>query len=127
MTGERIKKALSDRVHYDQTGVVMHRDLFSAYLSRYINNDEDNLLLHLAQSEWERLEPILMQAWKEFQINCEQLGMSERRLSHSSLEQFCMKPETVSQIAINERKANFNSWPDSSSRSVRGVAQLPEN
>lgn len=74
LTGERIKKKLSERVHYDQTGVVMHRDLFSAYLSRYINNDEDNLLLHLAQSEWERLEPILMQAWKDFQINCEQLG-----------------------------------------------------
>jgi hypothetical protein len=50
-----------------------------------------------------------MQAWKDFQINCEQLGASELWLSHSPSEQFCMKPETVSQIAINERKANFNS------------------
>ncbi|GET37102.1 transposase, IS608 family protein [Microseira wollei NIES-4236] len=114
LTGERIKKKLSERVHYDQTGVVMHRDLFSAYLSRYVN-DEDNLLLHLAQSEWERSEPYLMQAWKDFQINCEQVGASERRLSHSPSEQFCMKPETVSQIAIDERKANFNSWPESPS------------
>jgi hypothetical protein len=114
LTGERIKKKLSDRVHYDQTGVVMHRALFSAYLSRYVN-DEDRLLLHLAQSEWERLEPILMQAWKDFQTNCEQVGASERRLSHSPSEQFCMKPATVSQIAIDERKADFNSWPESPS------------
>lgn len=103
----------------------MHRDLFAAYLSRYVN-DEDNLLLHLAQSEWERSEPILMQAWKDFQISCEQLGASERRLSHSPSEQFCMKPETVSQIAIIERQANFNSWPDSPSMRERGVAQCHE-
>ena len=51
LTGGRIKKSLSERVHYDVTGVVMHRDLFSAYLSRFVN-DEDSLLLHLAQSEW---------------------------------------------------------------------------
>jgi len=29
LTGARIKKSLSERVHYD-CGVVMHRDLFSA-------------------------------------------------------------------------------------------------
>ena len=108
LSGNRIKKSLSERVHFDETGVVMHRDIFSAYLSRYIN-DEDNLLLHLAQSEWERLEPILMQAWKDFQINCEQLGESESRLSHSPSEQFCIKLGTVNQIAIKERKVNSNS------------------
>jgi putative transposase len=105
LTGERIKKSLSERVHYDLTGVVMHRDLFSAYLSRFIN-DEDDLLLHLALNEWERSEPILMQAWKAFQINCEQLSESESRLSHSPSEQFCMKLETVSQISQNGLKAN---------------------
>ncbi|MFB2968395.1 RNA-guided endonuclease TnpB family protein [Aerosakkonema sp. BLCC-F183] len=108
LSGNRIKKSLSERVHFDETGVVMHRDLFSAYLSRYIN-DEDNLLLHLAQNEWERSEPILMQAWKDFQINCEQLGASESRLSRSPSEQFCMKLGTVNQIAIKERKVNSNS------------------
>ncbi|MBW4631714.1 MAG: transposase [Iphinoe sp. HA4291-MV1] len=51
LTGERVKKSLSERVHYDKTGVAMHRDLFSAYLSRFVN-DEDNLLLHLAASQW---------------------------------------------------------------------------
>ena len=32
LNGERIKKKLSERVHHDVTGVVMHRDLFSANL-----------------------------------------------------------------------------------------------
>lgn len=116
LNGNRIKKSLSQRVHYDQTGIVMHRDLFSAYLSRYVN-DEDNLLLHLAQSEWERTEPFLMQAWKacpehsrrEFQTNCEPVGASKSRLSHSPSEQFCMELGTVNQIAINGRKVNLNS------------------
>ncbi|GET44544.1 transposase, IS608 family protein [Microseira wollei NIES-4236] len=104
LNGERIKKSLSERVHYDVTGVIMHRDLFSAYLSRFVN-DEDSLLLHLALSEWERSEPYLMQAWEEFQINCEQLGESESRLSHSPSEQFCIKLRTVNQIAIFRAKS----------------------
>ena len=40
LTGERIKKSLSERVHYDRAGVVMHRDLFTAYLARHVNQDE---------------------------------------------------------------------------------------
>jgi hypothetical protein len=45
LTGERIKKSLSERVHYDKSGFAMHRDLFSAYLARFVNQDE--LLLDL--------------------------------------------------------------------------------
>jgi hypothetical protein len=36
LTGERIKKTLSERIHYDKSGVVMHRDLMSAFLSRHV-------------------------------------------------------------------------------------------
>lgn len=75
LTGERIKKKLSDRVHFDQTGFAMHRDLFSAYLSRFVN-EEGILLLHLAVQQWERSEPYLHEAWKDFQTNREQLGES---------------------------------------------------
>lgn len=112
LTGERIKKSLSERVHYDATGAVMHRDLFSAYLSRFVN-DEDNLLLHLAVQQWERSEPILMQAWKEFQTNCERVAACESRLSHSPLEQFCTQLGTVNQISQLGLKVNFNSQPES--------------
>lgn len=98
LTGSRVKKSLSQRVHRDETGIIMHRDLFSAYLSRFVN-DEDNLLLHLAVEQWERSEPILLQAWKKFQTNCEQVSASESRLCHSSSEQFCTKLEKDIQIA----------------------------
>ncbi|HBE54471.1 MAG TPA: transposase [Cyanobacteria bacterium UBA11369] len=78
LTGERIRKKLSERVHFDRTGFAMHRDLWSAYLGRFVN-EEGVLLLHLAVEQWERSEPILHEAWKDFQTNREQLGASERR------------------------------------------------
>ncbi|GET38861.1 transposase, IS608 family protein [Microseira wollei NIES-4236] len=114
LTGERIKKKLSDRVHYDQTGFAMHRDLWSAYLGRFVN-EEGVLLLHLAVQQWERSEPYLHEAWKDFQINRERLGESESRQSHSPSERFSAQSGNVNQIAIEGRKVNFNSWPESPS------------
>lgn len=108
LTGERIKKKLSERVHCDQTGFAMHRDLFSAYLSRFVN-EEGILLLHLAVEQWERSEPILHEAWKDFLLNREQLGESESRQSHSPLERFSAELGNVNQIAIEGRKVNLNS------------------
>ena len=98
LDGTRIKKSLSQRVHIDVSGFRMHRDLFSAFLSRYVN-DEENLLLQSAQQEWKGLEPILKSAWQEFQINREQLGSSESRLCHSSSERFDLKLRTSNQIS----------------------------
>ena len=99
-------------MHYDVTGAVMHRDLFSAYLSRFVN-DEDNLLLHLAVEQWERSEPILMQAWKEFQTNRERVAACESRLGHSPLERFCTQLGTVNQISHSGLKVSLNSQPES--------------
>lgn len=99
LNGERIKKSLSERVHRDNSGFRMHRDLFSAYLSRHIN-DEDNLLVQSAQQEWKRSEPILKAAWQEFQINRKQVSVSESRLSHSPSERFALKSGEFSQIAV---------------------------
>nr|WP_226588136.1 hypothetical protein [Microseira wollei] len=104
MTGERIKKKLSERVHFDQAGFAMHRDLWSAYLSRFVN-EEDVLLLHLAVEQWERSEPYLHEAWKDFQTNREQLGASERRQSHSPLERSRAESGNVNQIAIFRAKS----------------------
>ncbi len=108
LNGERIKKSLSQRVHQDMTGVVMHRDIFSAYLARFVN-DEDNLLLLSAQQEWNRSEPILRSAWQEFLRNCERVSASESRLCHSSLEQFDPKLGTISQISQAGLQADVNS------------------
>ena len=65
LTGERIKKSLSERVHYDQTGVVMQRDLFSAYLSRFVT---DNVLdVQMASDCYQGSESILVAAWQAYQ------------------------------------------------------------
>ncbi len=103
LDGTRIKKSLSQRVHQDITGVVMHRDLFSAFLSRHVN-DEDNLLLHLARNEWGRLEPILTEAWEEFQQSANQVSASESRLCHSPSERISVEDRSISQIAIKGKK-----------------------
>jgi hypothetical protein len=60
------KKPLSQRVHScEQCGVQMQRDLYSAYLIRYI--DPDTYLLHAdqARAAWPGWEPILRAAWQQ--------------------------------------------------------------
>jgi hypothetical protein len=65
LTGERIQKSLAERVHHDQTGVVMQRDLFSAYLSRFVT---DNMLdVQMASDCYLGSESILVAAWQAFQ------------------------------------------------------------
>lgn len=97
LTGERMKKSLSERVHYDQTGIVMHRDLFSAYLSRYVT---DNILdVQLARDSYTGSEPILTAAWRVFQSS-NQVGASERPQSQSPAEKMAVKLGTVSQIKL---------------------------
>lgn len=101
---ERIKKSLSQRVHKDNSGIVMHRDLFSAYLARYVN-DDDCLSLQDARQEYQRSESILRSAWQVYQKNCERVGETESRLCHSSSEQFDLKLGNVSQIRHQRTKS----------------------
>ena len=109
LSGERIKKSLSQRVHRDITGkIVMHRDLFSAYLARFVN-DDDNLLLHLAVDQLERSESILMEAWQDFQQTANRVSASESGLCHSSLEQFSIELGSISQMSQEGLKASVNS------------------
>ena len=65
LDGTRIKKSLSQRLHYDVTGIVPHhRDIWSSFLARYVNQDE--LSLHDAQLEYQRLESVLLEAWQQY-------------------------------------------------------------
>ncbi|GET40235.1 transposase [Microseira wollei] len=107
LSGNRIKKTLSQRVHHDETGIVMHRDLFSAYLSRYVNDDV--LSLQDAVEQYPGAEPFLEEAWKRYQQTAKRVGESESGQCHSPLERFSQKLGTVNQIAIDGRKFNFNS------------------
>ncbi len=65
LDGSHIKKSLSERVHQDVTGIpAHHRDLFSAFLSRHVN--QDKLSLQDTQSKYLGLEPALLEAWQRY-------------------------------------------------------------
>jgi hypothetical protein len=96
LTGERIKKSLSERVHHDQSGIVMHRDLFSAYLARYIV--QDRLSLQDAQTEYPGMESTLLGAWERYQ-SANRVGVAESRKSEPPSEQIPSDSEKVSQIS----------------------------
>lgn len=65
LDGTRIKKSLSERVHHDVTGIPEHqRDLFSAFLSRSVN--QDKLVLQDAREQYLRLEPALLEAYQRY-------------------------------------------------------------
>ncbi|MDX2099061.1 MAG: hypothetical protein SFW36_14890, partial [Leptolyngbyaceae cyanobacterium bins.59] len=95
LNGERIKKSLSERVHYDRTGVVMHRDLFSAYLSRFIT--DNTLNVQVARDSYPGSESILTAAWEAFQSS-KRVGESESPQRQSPAERMAVKLGTVSQI-----------------------------
>jgi putative transposase len=74
LDGSRIKKSLSQRVHRDVTGIPEHhRDLFSAFLSRFVN--QDKLSLQDALNEYPGAESLLLEAWQR-SINRKQVGES---------------------------------------------------
>lgn len=66
LDGSREKKSLSERVHRDKTGIVMHRDLFSAYLARFVD-ENDQLDADTARERYAGLEPILWGAYQRYE------------------------------------------------------------
>ncbi len=98
LTGERIKKSLSERVHRDQTGIVMQRDLFSAYLARFV--DEDQLSLLEALLAYPGMESTLLEAWQRYETNRKQVSMAESRKAHPPLERFSSDSEKANQINV---------------------------
>ncbi len=106
LDGTRIKKNLSQRVHRDVTGFAMHRDLFSAFLSRCVYND--TLSLWDAQCEYPGTEPFLLDAWKQHQQSANRVAECESRSSYSSFEQMSNEVLTSNQIAIKGDKLEGN-------------------
>ncbi|MGF1674792.1 MAG: RNA-guided endonuclease TnpB family protein [Rivularia sp. (in: cyanobacteria)] len=108
LDGSSVKKSLSERVHYDATGIKMHRDLMSAYLSRFVNQD-DQLSVQDARSGYRGAEPLLTEAWQE-SLNRERVGSSESGLI--APERFSEKLGKINQIAVSSesgQKVNSNS------------------
>jgi hypothetical protein len=121
LIGERIKKKLSERVHHDLTGVVMHRDLFSAYLSRHINDDK--LSLQDAASQYPGTEPFFQEAWKRYKETAKRVGDAESGQSHSPPERFSRKLRKCSQIA--DRKKSGRKAPPNSYRTYARPRKKP--
>lgn len=111
LTGERIKKSLSERVHYDKSGVVMHRDLMSAFLSRHVYGD--TLSLQDAQFEYPSLEPSLLRAWQQHQQLANRVSASESRCSHSPVEpirSYLEKPSQIDSYGTVEKLGHCVLW-----------------
>ncbi|MGD1912857.1 MAG: RNA-guided endonuclease TnpB family protein [Rivularia sp. (in: cyanobacteria)] len=84
-SGIRIKKKLSERVHYDVNGFKMHRDLWSAYLSRHVY--DDSLSVVDALLDYPGVEPSLQDAWKAYESkSASRVSSSESRSYHNSSE-----------------------------------------
>ena len=96
LDGSRQKKSLSQRIHYDVTGVVIHRDLFSAYLARYVQSDQ--LDADTARERYAGLEPILVGAFQRYESKSASTAVSPR-LGVKPLEQVPRKDELLCQIA----------------------------
>jgi putative transposase len=80
----------------------MQRDLFSSFLCRYVN-DNDELQVFQVQSDWERAEPLLTQAWGEYKTASTK-SSTESGSVISSSERVCVEGKQSSQIAFNEGK-----------------------
>ncbi len=63
LDGVKRPKTLSERVHKDVTGPVMHRDLYSAFLSRLVS-DDSLPPVDVLQREYAGMEQYLLQGWK---------------------------------------------------------------
>ena len=63
LCGQKHKKRLSDRIHACDCGVTMQRDLFSAYLARFV--EDDALQVAKAAEPWPGAEPLLRTAWQQ--------------------------------------------------------------
>jgi len=63
LCGQKHKKRLSERVHACDCGVVMQRDLFSAYLAKHVK--EERLQAANAYEHWQGAEPLLRTAWQQ--------------------------------------------------------------
>ncbi|MEO1373934.1 MAG: transposase [Cyanobacteria bacterium J06635_10] len=97
LDGSRTKKSLRERVHEDVTGIRMHRDIFSAYLSRFVH--DESLLIEDAASQYPVMEPLLMEGWEEYRKTVSKVSESKIRNSHVSAEQFSIEGLSTSSLA----------------------------
>jgi hypothetical protein len=67
--GAVVKKPLRQRWHVCDCGVSAQRDLYSAYLARFVNPDTSVLKARQAQEAWRRGEPLVQAAYQHAREN----------------------------------------------------------
>ena len=77
--GKKHKKRLSERVHACECGVTAQRDLFSAYLARFV--EDDALQVAKARESWPGAEPLLRLGNRQSQNNLPVEGLVLRPLA----------------------------------------------
>ena len=95
LCGQKHKKRLSERVHTCDCGVTMQRDLFSAYLAHFV--EDDALQVAKANQSWPGAEPLLRTAWQQATQNQPASG---QRLPSS----FGHYPRGLSQSGSSEKE-----------------------
>ena len=73
------KKPLRQRWHVCACGVSAQRDLYSAFLARFVNPDTSVLKARQAQEAWRRGEPLVQAAYQHATLN--QRASGQLRLS----------------------------------------------
>jgi len=117
------KKPLKQRVHKCQCGVHAQRDLYSAFLAKYIDPDRNVLQVNQVLSAWCDVESRLWAAWRAATINQPAMG----RLQPSSFG-CCPEIEWVaavvqteipeSQNVVAEMRESGKGYPACKSRAV---------
>ncbi len=72
----------------------MHRDLFSAFLGRYV--DESELSLQDARESYLGMESSLLEAWQRYKQSANRVSIAESRKAHPPLEQISRNSEKAS-------------------------------
>lgn len=102
LNGEKHKKTLSQRIHVDVTGPIVHRDLMSAFLA-YLVVDDQLPSVEVLQSEYRRLDKALLQAWQqssEWSLFAKLVGCTERGLACHPLSKTVGNGEKRNQIGV---------------------------
>jgi len=68
------KKKLSERVHQCECGIEAQRDLYSAFLARFVDPETNVLQVNQVLSAWESAELCLRAAWRTATINQPAIG-----------------------------------------------------
>lgn len=101
LDGSRVKKSLSQRTHRDNSGIVMHRDLFSAFLARYVNDDLLESNKEYLKLEYSRLETALLagfQRYEEKSASGQPEKAKPRKSSSNSAEQIAANLDKLEQV-----------------------------